>query len=565
MKPESEWIHLGRSPLEPGRLPYLFFSLRLTKEGYEDVQWAMRPIAVPAIKLTPKESNPPGMVYVLGGGRPEQPAPLDDFWLDRYETTNAEYKKFIDAGGYRDRGFWKQPFLEGNRALGWEEAMGRFLDSTGRPGPASWELGSYPEGAANLPVSGVSWFEAAAYAEFVGKELPTVYHWRQAAIFQPISSEIVLLSNFDGKGPAAPGTYQGASFFGSYDMAGNVKEWCWNASADKRYILGGAWSDLSYLFTESDGRSPFERGETFGFRCARYTRPLPENLKGPLTRELRDYSVEKPASDEQYLAYKSLYAYDHTPLGEKIEAADDSDPVWRVETITFDAAYGNERVIAYLYLPKKAAPPYQTVVHFPGGYAPILERIDGVGLHWVRYFVQSGRALMYPIYKGTYERRLKTPVRGALARRDLKFQWCKDLGRSIDYLETRPDIDRAKLAYHGISLGSIGALPCVAVEDRFQAAILQSGGLPNSHGAPEGDPINFASRIRIPVLMINGKNDFSIPVERLQLPLFRLLGSPPKDKRHFLVEGGHVPPRNLVVKESLDWLDRYLGPVSVVP
>jgi predicted Ser/Thr protein kinase/dienelactone hydrolase len=565
LQPESEWIRLGQSPLKPGRLPYLFLSLRITKEGYSDVEWALRPVVVPPVKLTPTESTPPGMVFVMGTGRPGQPVPLDDFWLDRYETTNAEYKKFVDAGGYRDRKFWKQPFVEGNRVLGWDEAMARFQDSTGRPGPAHWDLGSYPEGAANLPVAGVSWFEAAAYAEFAGKELPTVHHWRQAAIFQSISSEIVLLSNFAGKGPAAPGTFQGASFFGSYDMAGNVKEWCWNASGDKRYILGGDWTDPSYMFIESDGRSPFERGATFGFRCARYTRPIPEKLRAPVTRSIRDYSVEEPVSDDQFRAYKSLYSYDRAPLEEKIEATDDSDPFWRVETITFDAAYGHERVIAYLYLPKEGNPPYQTVVHFPAAYALFMDKIDSVGLHWIRHFVQSGRALLHPIYKGTYERRSKTPLSGPLAWRDQQFQWCKDLGRSIDYLETRRDIDRSKLAYQGISMGAIAALPCVAVEDRLQAAILQGGGLPPSKGAPEGDPINFAPRIRIPVLMINGKNDFDIPVERLQLPLFRLLGSAPADKRHFTVEGGHTPPRNLMVKEGLDWLDRYLGPVTGAP
>ena len=565
MKPDSEWVPLGRTPLDPGRLPYLLLSLRLTKEGYEDVQWALRPVVLPPIKLTPKESNPPGMVYVLGTGRPDQPLPLDDFWLDRYETTNAEYKKFVDAGGYQDRKYWKQPFVEPGRTLGWDEAMAEFRDSTGRPGPAHWELGSYPEGSADLPVTGVSWFEAAAYAEFMGKALPTVYHWRQAAIYQTISSEVVQLSNFHGKGPAAPGTFKGAGFFGSYDMAGNVREWCWNEVAGKRYILGAAWSDLDYVFLDPDARSPFERGETFGFRCVRYMKPVADNATAAVSPQMRDYSAEKPVSDEQYQAYKSLYAYDHTPLTATIDAVDDRDPFWRMEKITFDAAYGNERVIAYLYLPRKSAPPYQTVVHFPGGYAPFMEQINSIGLHSVRYFVQSGRALLYPVYKGTYERRPTVPIRGALALRDQKFQWCKDLGRTIDYLETRPDIDRGKLAYHGISLGSVAALPCLAVEDRFQTAILQGGGFPSGKGAPEGDPLNFAPRIRIPVLMINGRNDFQFSLAQQQIPMFNLLGSPPPDKRHFLVEGGHVPPRNLVVKESLDWLDRYLGPVRISP
>jgi dipeptidyl aminopeptidase/acylaminoacyl peptidase len=319
------------------------------------------------------------------------------------------------------------------------------------------------------------------------------------------------------------------------------------------------------VFLDPDARSPFERAETFGIRCARYASPIPENVKAPETRQIRDYSAEKPTSDEQYRIYKSLYAYDRTPLNEKIEAADDSDPTWRVETITFDAAYGNERVIAYLYLPKRGTPPYQTVVHFPGGYAPFMQRINSVGLHNVRFFVQSGRALLYPIYKGTYERRPTTPISGPLTFRDQKLQWCKDLGRSVDYLESRPDIDSAKLAYYGISLGAVAALPCLAVEDRFKTAVLLGGGLPSGKGAPETDPFNFAPRIRVPVLMINGRNDFQFPLIQQQLPLFRLLGSAPEQKRHFVVESGHVPPRNLVVKEALDWLDRYLGPVTGAP
>lgn len=562
LKPASEWIHLGRTPLKP-RLPYLFLSMRVAKDGYTDVERALGTMPEVDVKLTATDSTPLDMVLVSGKGAMGQTVALDDFWLDRHETSNAEYKKFIDAGGYRNRKFWKQPLIEGNREVGWDEAMKRFQDSSGRPGPAAWELGAYPEESANSPVSGVSWYEAAAYAEFAGKELPTVHHWRQAALYQSVSSEIVLLSNFAGKGPAPRGAYRGASFFGSYDMAGNVKEWCWNASGNNRFTLGGAWTDPSYLFNEWDGHAPFERVATVGFRCARYTRPVPEAARTSLIPPVRNYEVERPVSEEQFRIYKNLYAYDHTPLKEKIEATDDSDPVWKAVTVTFDAAYGDERVTAKLYLPKNAKPPYQTVVHFPGGYAFFMDKVDAVSLYWIRYMVQSGRAVLFPIYKGTYERRATTPL-GAMGQRDQLMQICKDLGRSVDYLKTRSDIDGSKIGYHGFSTGAIMALPCVAVEDRFQTVILQGGGLLSSHPTPETDPFNFAPRIRVPVLMVNGKDDFQFPVSQ-QLPLFRFLGSAPGDKRHFLVEGGHVLPRNLIVKETLDWLDRYLGPAPGVP
>ena len=90
--------------------------------------------------------------------------------MDRYEVTNIQFKKFVDAGGYRKSEYWKQPFVDNGKILSWEKAMSRFLDKAGRPGPTTWELGNYPEGQGDYPVTGVSWYEAAAYAEFTREE-----------------------------------------------------------------------------------------------------------------------------------------------------------------------------------------------------------------------------------------------------------------------------------------------------------------------------------------------------------------------------------------------------------
>ena len=70
-----------------------------------------------------------------------------------------------------------------------------FRDKTGRPGPSTWELSTYAEGQADYPVTGVNWYEAAAYAEFVGKSLPTVYHWDEAAGHWA-ASDIAPISDF---------------------------------------------------------------------------------------------------------------------------------------------------------------------------------------------------------------------------------------------------------------------------------------------------------------------------------------------------------------------------------
>jgi formylglycine-generating enzyme required for sulfatase activity len=108
----------------------------------------------------------------------------------------AEYKKFVDVGGYRKLEFWKETFVRDGRTVPWEEAVGLFRDATGRPGPAAWEVGDYPKGHEKYPVAGVSWYEAAAYADFAGKSLPTAYHWTRASQARGFTPVIVLGSNF---------------------------------------------------------------------------------------------------------------------------------------------------------------------------------------------------------------------------------------------------------------------------------------------------------------------------------------------------------------------------------
>ena len=117
-------------------------------------------------------------------------------------------------------------------------------------------MGDYPEGQGDYPVTGISWYEAAAYAEFAGKSLPTVYHWSKAA-GTGSTGFIAPMSNFEGRGLAPVGKFLGLGPFGAYDMAGNAKEWCWNPAGDNRYILGGAWNEPVYMFTDADAQPPF--------------------------------------------------------------------------------------------------------------------------------------------------------------------------------------------------------------------------------------------------------------------------------------------------------------------
>ncbi|HVI23919.1 MAG TPA: protein kinase, partial [Myxococcales bacterium] len=178
----TEWSPLGQTPLQRVPIPRGLFRLRISKAGFQTIEGTGAPGALQRYRLDPVAEVPPGMVRVVRGRvRFGAIGDLDDFWIDRFEVTNRQFKDFVDQGGYRRRDYWREAFHEGSRTLPWEAAMEKLRDTTGQPGPATWASGTYPDGQADFPVGGVSWYEAAAYAAFAGKSLPTVYHWHRAA------------------------------------------------------------------------------------------------------------------------------------------------------------------------------------------------------------------------------------------------------------------------------------------------------------------------------------------------------------------------------------------------
>ena len=567
------WEPIGQTPLQDVRVPLGYYRGRISKPGYAPMEFATSVGRPGTVRLAPQQDAKAGMVPVDGGpftvGVAAQ-VMLPNFWIDRLEVTNGEFKRFVDAGGYRDPKYWSEPFRDGDRTLRFDEAVARFRDSTGRTGPASWEFGSFPQGQSDHPVGGISWFEAGAYAAFAGKALPTIYHWYRAAPREEISSEILQLSNFDGNGPLKAGERQGLGPWGTLDMAGNVKEWCANAveGSGLRYILGGSWNEPHYRYVEEDARSPWDRRPTFGVRLVDKDGASPDVAR-PAARLTGDPKSVIPVSDELFEVYRRFYAYDRTPLNARVESADNTGEHWRKETISFDAAYAGERVSAHLFLPKNAQPPYQTIILFPSRYAVNAGTSRNLDYSRFDFIIRSGRAVMYPVYQGTYERRnpeAEAPVRseaidapGRL--RDLHVQWAKDFFRAADYLETRTDIDNSRLAYYSLSMGAFfGPIP-VALEPRIKVAVFASGGL-RFNFPPEIQPANFMPRVKIPVLLVNGREDFQVPYDH-QRRFFELLGTPPELKRHVALDGGHVPVDDRgVIREVLDWFDKYLGPVK---
>jgi predicted esterase len=570
----GEWLLLGTTPLKAVPAPVGQLRWRITKAGFEPLE-ARIEVGAPAaaagrpdvdarpIRLRPAGGAGAAMVFVPGsqhGG-----VELTDYWIDQTEVKNREFKAFVDRAGYQDSKLWTHLGREVSRLHDREGGVAAFRDRTGRPGPSTWELGTYPEGKGDHPVSGVNWFEAVAYCRSVGKTLPTVFHWKRA-FGETYFVEVLTLGNFSGRGPEDTRELKEVGPYGTYGMAGNVKEWVWNEFERRRYILGGAWNEPVYMAVDDDARPPLDRAETHGFRCIKENAPSGALAYAPYgagPQPTRDLTKEKPVDAAAFEVFQRFYSYDRTSLDPRIERTEVAAH-WRRERVSFAAAYGGERVVANILLPKHAAPPYQAVIWFPGGYAVDLRSSERelVFSYYFDFLPRSGRALVYPVYKGTYERQVLRAGEeaGASQRRDLVVQWSKDLGRTIDYLESRSDFDSDKLAYYGFSMGAGMALPAVALEPRLEAVILLSGGL-YEEAVPEIAPLNFLPRIKVPVLLLAGRNDFYFPVESSQRPLFELLGTPGAHKRHVVFENaGHVPPRVDVIREILDWLDRYLGP-----
>jgi pimeloyl-ACP methyl ester carboxylesterase len=158
--------------------------------------------------------------------------------------------------------------------------------------------------------------------------------------------------------------------------------------------------------------------------------------------------------------------------------------------------------------------------------------------------------------------------RGPAERRQRKIRHNQDLSRTVDHLMERDDIDGERLACLGLSAGSEHGSSRLAIERRFKAAVWVGGGYDATHMQHEQPfvvPWNYEPRVTTPVLMINGRGDYALPVETGQKPLCDMLGTPAEDKRHVLFNGGHVPQGTGIVRETLDWLDRYLGPVRRSP
>ncbi len=576
------------------------FRFRIRKEGFESIEavrsfmpsehvveianagfdYLADPSYIVDVRLAPEGSLPDGMIAVAGGLYGTiplfgfgnlLPTVVPDFMIDRTEVTNADYREFVDAGGYDDRSHWSESVRNDGETVSWEKATEVYRDSTGRPGPSTWVLGQPPQGTELHPVGGVSWFEADAYCRWRGMSLPTLFHWARATLpssdpWLPFNPLLARASNFDGDGPLPVGNRDALGISGAHDLAGNVREWVSTAAGTQRYLMGGAWSDPLYFLHDALPTAPWQRADTDGLRCASFPEgEAPEHLRRSIRFPPQDFSVTVTLPDAVFEARRLSYNYDkNLPLADRVDSSTELDWGATEEWVSVDAAYG-QRLPIRLHLPTDGEPPYQAIVFFGGGNVLRSNELDDPRAP-VDALVRAGRALVEPVYDGTFQRndgRTLQRISGEGAR-ELFAHWIQDLGRTLDYLERRPDFDGDRVSFMGMSLGAALVPTLLPFVPRFKTAILYSGGFGRTSPQPSiDDQIALAQRIRIPILMLGGENDFNLPIDPHQIALFRAFGTPDEDKSHHIYDAGHWPlPMNEVIRETVDFLDRYMGPVT---
>ena len=161
---DTEWVELGQVGERPLAAPLGDSVFKLQAPGFEPREFAMNvssfgfdTLRIQGVLALPRSGEvPPGMVPIetprteanLFQSDPLCPLNLVEkgrigtFLVDTREVTNREFQRFMDAGGYQLRKYWTEPFELDGKPATWDEAMERFHDSTGRPGPAGWRFGA---------------------------------------------------------------------------------------------------------------------------------------------------------------------------------------------------------------------------------------------------------------------------------------------------------------------------------------------------------------------------------------------------------------------------------------
>ena len=528
-------------------------------------------------KLYPAEILKESMVHVergpiwlsLVGMNIPEPIYVQSFHIDEKPVTNRDFKAFVDAGGYSNHLMWEGISLPAGLNL--ESLLNRFVDRTQNKGPANWELGRPRDNELDMPVTGVSWYEASAYAKFIKKELPTVYQWIRAALpfdigmtDMPVS--MMKYSNFQQSGPNVFKEFQSPSAHGAYDMFGNVREWVRNKSDEDHVNLGGSYMDQAYTAMQVNAELGLNRNAINGFRCV-FSEHEDNQQSEPIVKLSRDYSNAQPVDDEVFDALVSQFKPRSSGLQVQAEVPLTEIKNTKILKESIMTGYG-ERMNVVSVLPesrKDSSEKKTAIIYFPGldnlmGTNSAEEALEGI---WdVLGFIVSDCdcMLIAPSFSGVYERFDYGAVPPKEVYRQVRMdrirKWVQETHQVIDYLTESHMTADDKIGFLGVSYGAINTMPILALTNQIKGAILMSGNLPNFYESSFADAMNYLPRIKMPLLMLNGRYDTIVSSEESLLnKRMELLGTPADKKTQIMYDAGHVQfPKHLFEKDVANWL-----------
>ena len=304
-------------------------------------------------------------------------------------------------------------------------------------------------------------------------------------------------SNFSGKGPAPAGEYQGIGPYGTFDMAGNVKEWCANRRAGPTLHHGRRLERAELSIPAggcATGRRPIRQQRPAAGDAARPGAVFQPRHLDPVERLTRDYRIEKPVSDDLFKAFARLYSYDASDLKSTVEASTRRRTTGvssACRTTRRTAGSASSRICSCRKT--RAAVPDGRLLPARGGLRAGLVPAGRDGVPGLSREVGT-RAAVSDV-QGHYERRLKTPP-SRTQRRARRHDSASERRRPVDRLPA--DAARTSPAIGSRSSASAWAPPSRRSCSRSSGGSRRpSSGRADSDGPrpPENDPINFAPRV----------------------------------------------------------------------
>ena len=572
---DSTYTYLGKSPIDsfiaPNMWGWLSHKLKL---NYNDLEFELDgknsyDYLMPEATIEVPENHKVFLgskVNMFLQGINFEETQIESFSIAKNEVSNKEYQDFVDAGGYENPAYWDFPFEVGNKIYDFNSSIKLFTDKYGQLGPANWSYGKFPAGLENLPVTGISWFEARAYARYSKLSLPNLYQWLFASgipddwftVNQSVTNE----SNYNSTQLREVSNNAG-SYNELNNIGGNVKEWALNPNGDEKEkysIMGGAYNEASYTFNNYYSLSPFDRSIGNGFRLSKNLSNKQSELDNEIIPDFkRNFDELEDVSDEVFEVYKSQFDYGNKPLNSITTNIEDFNEGYTAQKFELETTYeSDEKLTGYIVFSNKFKDKYSPVIIFPNASSIGTNNDSDFPNLGFKHLLDEGYAIIQPMYFNTYNREKILKTFWASESADYKDAIIKigqDYKRSLDYIDSRYDFDFIKMSFFGYSWGSTTSNYLLAIDDRIKAAVLCVGGLMMQKSKKEVEAHYYIRRIKTPILHIVGKEDGIFGFEESYKPWKELIGTPKNKLKLIELENvGHGLPWDTIRKHHSNWI-----------